>query len=469
MITDKMIHGFAVLGSVALDELHATLHTMEHTASGAKLVWLERPDENMTFSIAFPTYPENDTGVFHILEHSVLCGSEHYPVKEPFVELLKSSLNTFLNAMTFPDKTLYPVCSRNRQDLLNLMRVYMDAVLHPSLHQKPEILMQEGWHYEFAEDAPLPSYKGVVFNEMKGVFASPDSLLNNELNRRLFPDNCYRFVSGGDPEHIPELTYEAFTETHRKFYHPSNAYIFLDGQVDLDTMLKVLDEEYLCEYERRDPLAPLSLQPPVSGGFHEITFGLSEAEPLDERARLAWGCVFGTYEDREKITAMQILTDVLCGDNYAPLTSRLIGSGLAKDVTMQVETGLKQAYVMLEAVDMDPEKKEDLTALIREELTRLVREGLDRNRILATIDQFEFQMRERDYGRMPKGLVFNMSVLESWLYGGSPGDRLQVGGLFRSLREKCCSGYLEALIEEVLLNGTHRCEVLMSYAPRCMG
>ena len=245
------LHGFTEIRQAPLPELDATLHEMEHEQTGARLVWLERDEENKTFGIAFPTLPKDDTGVFHILEHSVLCGSDRYPVKEPFVELLKHSMNTFLNALTFPDKTLYPISSRNPKDFLTLMRVYLDAVFHPAIYHNPAIFRQEGWRYEFDADGQ-PHYKGVVFNEMKGAFADADELETNALNRALFPDTPYRFVSGGDPACIPDLSYEQFLAAHRKFYAPSNALIFLDGAVDLDAVLQVMDEEYLRGFARSE-------------------------------------------------------------------------------------------------------------------------------------------------------------------------------------------------------------------------
>lgn len=461
MNTEKQIHGFYVLSVRRLEELQASLHEMEHIATGAHLVWLERPDDNKTFGITFPTYPEDDTGVFHILEHSVLSGSKRYPVKEPFLELMKGSLNTFLNALTYPDKTLYPVSSRNDQDFLGLVRVYMDAVLHPSIYEKPEIFGQEGWHYEFADSTQYPIIKGVVFNEMKGALASPDSLLASEITRRLFPDTCYRFVSGGDPAHIPELSYEQFVETHRRFYHPSNAYIFLDGKMDIDKILNILDEEYLSAYTKSTPPSPISPQKPVDGGSGEIVFDLSEKEALEGRTRLAEGYVFAFFSDRERITAAKILSDVLCGDNMAPLTAHLLQSGLAKNVSIEVESGLLQAFAVIEAQDILSEKKEEVSRIIREELIRLSEEGLDHDRILATIDNFEFQMRERDFGNMPKGLVFGINILDSWLYGGAPAANLVIGDLFQKLRIKCEEGYFEELIKEIFLHNPHSCQVVM--------
>ena len=303
MEKNDILSGFIVLDRQSVDELDAVLWQMEHQKSGARLVWLERAEENKTFGIAFQTQPWDDTGIFHILEHSVLCGSERYPVKEPFVELMKSSLNTFLNAMTFPDRTFYPVSSRNDQDFINLLRVYMDAVLHPLLHSRPEIFGQEGWHYELDEDG-APFCKGVVFNEMKGTFASPDALLEREMTRCLFPDTCYRFVSGGDPEHIPELTYEAFTAAHRRLYHPSNSYIFLDGRLNIGEILAILDSEYLSGYERRPAPGAIPLQKPVDGGLSIVRYELSPQETPEGRSKLADGFVACTGRDREALTAI---------------------------------------------------------------------------------------------------------------------------------------------------------------------
>lgn len=460
MELNTTVHGFLVTAGQDVPELGAVLWELEHERTGTKLVWLERKEENKTFLIAFQTQPWDDTGVFHILEHSVLCGSERYPVKEPFVELMKSSLNTFLNAMTFPDRTVYPVSSRNHQDLLNLMRVYLDAVFHPAIYQKPEIFYQEGWHYEFSEDG-APFYKGVVFNEMKGAFASPDTQLTGELDRRLFPDTCYRWVSGGDPEHIPELTYEQFIAAHQRLYHPSNAYIFLDGDLDIDQVLGILDGEYLSAYDREAAPGPIPTQEPVDGGTAELVYELSAEEELTGRARATQGFVVGTFRDREELTGLRVLADVLCGDNNAPLTRRLLSSGLARGVTLDLRDGTRQAVLVLQARDVREDKLEETYEVIRDELRELVKNGLDRRRILATLDNLEFQARQRDYGGMPQGLVFGLNVLESWLYGGDPGMNLSVGDLYDRLREKCDEGWFEALLERATLKNSHTCRVIM--------
>lgn len=455
----KEIHNFTLLSSRQVKELGAVFHQLEHT-SGARLVWLERAEENKTFGIAFQTQPWDDTGVFHILEHSVLCGSDRYPLKEPFVELLKSSLNTFLNAMTFPDKTFYPVSSRNHQDFVNLMRVYMDAVFHPLIDRRPEIFCQEGWHYELDEEGVL-TCKGVVFNEMKGVFASPDALMENELKRRLFPDTCYRYVSGGDPEHICELTYQEFVNTHKRLYHPSNAYLFLDGNLDLEEILAILDKEYLSGYQPTPAPEPVSFQKPVDAGEHEIEYELAGQESLEGRNRLCDGFVIGTFQDREVLTAMQVLADALCGDQQAPLKRVLLERGLARNVRMILRDGTIQPWLAIVVQDFSGEKTKEVSEAVYGELERLARDGLEHKRILSTLDNLEFQARQRDYDRTPQGLVFGMQVLESWLYGGDPLQNLEVGELFRTLRRKCEEGYFEELLKRLLLENHHRCRVLM--------
>ena len=461
MRENEHIHGFTVRSCRELPDLSARIFELEHERSGARLVWLDREDDNKTFGIAFRTVPEDDTGVFHILEHSVLCGSDSYPVKEPFVELMKSSMQTFLNAMTFPDKTCYPVSSRNWKDFLNLMRVYMDAVFHPLIYSRPEIFEQEGWHYELPDGEGEPIYKGVVFNEMKGALSSPDEILGNELFRRLFPDTCYRFVSGGDPVHIPDLTYEKFLDSHHRFYHPSNSYIFLDGQMDIEAVLAVLDGEFLSAYDRQDWQPEIAVQAPVRSEPVQVQYELSPNEPTESKARMAWGYVLGRYSDRMECIAMQALADVICGSNEAPLKRRILSAGLAQDVRLEVMDGILQPYVKLEVRNMDAGRAEEVRTAIQDELSRLVREGLDHEHLGAMLDNLEFKLRERDFGGMPKGLVLGLTILESWLYGGDPAAELQIGELFTSLHKKLEEGWFEELLERMLLKNPHTCEITL--------
>ncbi len=459
MLKNKNLNGFSLVKATELPELGAVLYRMEHDKTGLELVWLSRDEENKTFGIAFETLPWDDTGVFHILEHSVLCGSDKYPVKEPFVELMKSSMNTFLNALTFQDKTMYPISSRNDKDFVNLMRVYLDAVFHPLIYSKPEIFYQEGWHYELDENGNA-SYKGVVFNEMKGAFASADRLVNGELNRLLFPDSPYGFESGGDPTAIPNLTYEAFIDSHRRFYAPSNAYVFLDGDMDIEKVLGILNDEYLCHYERTQRMAPPAMQKAVTGEG-EAEYELAPGEELEGKARLSFGKVIGTFADRETIIAAQILSEVLCGSNQSPLSKAVLSAGLAQEVNMGCNDGILQPWMMLDVKNIKEENLEAVQSLLTSKLEELAATGLDRQQLEAVMANTEFKLRERDYGYYPQGLIFGFSALESWLYGGDPAANLEVGDLFVKLKEKMEQGYFEQLIRNLLLDNPHSAKLVL--------
>ena len=447
--------GFRLQRRCFLDEVKADLYELRHERSGAQLIWLAREDNNKTFGIAFKTLPEDSTGVFHILEHSVLNGSDKYQTREPFVDLLKGSLQTFLNAMTFPDKTFYPVCSRNDKDFLNLVSVYMDAVLHPAIYHKPEIFRQEGIHIELLEKDAEPTYKGVVFNEMKGAYSSPDSLMVSELDRALFPDNCYRFSSGGDPVVIPDLTYEKFIESHQRFYHPSNSRIFLDGDMDIPAVLSLLDS-YLGDFEATDCHIVLDKQVPVSPDEVTAAYEIGPEENEKGRVRYAAGYVYGTYEDAETGIALRVLSDVLTGSNEAPLKRAILSRGLAEDVMLELNDGIYQPYAILGVSNTDAEKLPEIKDVIRETLTNLADGGLDKEQLTASFNRLEFNTRERDYGATPRGLVYGMVSLESWLYDGDPADALRFNDTFASLREKLATDYYEQLIRRVFLENDHK-------------
>ena len=396
MTVHDTVHGFIVEREVPLPELDAVMYQMKHEKTGLELVWISREEENKVFGIGFETLPWNDTGVFHILEHSVLCGSKNYPVKEPFVELLKNSMNTFLNAMTFPDKTFYPVASRNDKDFVNLMRVYLDAVFYPAVYTKPEIFYQEGWHYEFDSEGK-PGYKGVVFNEMKGAFADADELMDMTINRALFPDTPYRYVSGGDPTKIPDLTYEEFIESHKQFYSPSNAYVYLDGAMDIDAILGIINDEYLFSFEQTKRMDPPALQSAVDAGEQQIEYEIGADENEEGKIRLSWGRVIGTYAEREKLTAMQILSDVLTGNNQAPLTKAVLEDGLAETMRLYTIDGVANPWVKIEARNVKKENCKQVEARIFDTLNTLANGGLDHEKLEASMANLEFQMRERDY------------------------------------------------------------------------
>lgn len=456
-----MIHGFEEIATKKLSEIDTCLHEMRHVKSGARLIWLEREDENKTFSITFRTTPWDDSGVFHILEHTLLGGSEKYPVKEPFVELMKGSLNTFLNAMTYSDRTSFPVCSRNDKDFLNLVSVYMDGVFHPLIHTRPEIFRQEGWHYEFDGDGNI-SYKGVVYNEMRGAFADPYTEMEYGMTGLLFPDNCYRYVSGGNPEAIPGLSYEDFKAAHKKFYHPANAYIVLDGSIDMDSTLKLLDE-YLRSYDVADACAipQVKLQKSVDAGRVDVEYEINPQEDAKDKNLIGLGYVLGTYDMTEDITAMRILSDVLTGSNHAPLVNALLENGLAQDVSMSVIEGIKQPWVMLQLINCPDENIDETIKAVNDTIKQLVKNGIDKEQLKASLAACEFAMRERDFGSTPKGLAYALSVTGSFCYGGRPEINLLTDELFKKLHEGVDNGYFEKLLERVIIGNDHRCEYVM--------
>ncbi|MBR1813539.1 MAG: insulinase family protein [Lachnospiraceae bacterium] len=459
MNVNDTLHGFTVHHVEELPEIGATLYRMTYDKNGADLVYLDREDENKTFAISFKTIPVDDTGVFHILEHTVLCGSDKYPVKEPFVELLKGSLQTFLNAFTFPDKTMYPVCSRNDKDFLNLIDVYMDAVLHPLSIKDPQAFRQEGWHYEMDDEDGEVRYNGVVFNEMKGDYASSDAVLGAAMNAQLFPDNCYGKESGGRPDCIPSLTYEQYKASHARYYHPSNSRIFLDGTMDLDSVLGKLDS-FLKDYDYLEVDSNIPMQKPVVPEDYSCEYEISPEEEGLDRVIVSDGYVYGTFADVETDTLATLVTSVLCSSNEDPLKKALVAEGLAEDVSFQLVGEIQQPFVQLTVWNTSEEKKDEVLKRIRETLEEQAK-GMDRSRLHAALNHLEFTTREKDFGGMPKGLVFAMSALGSWLYGGDPAQNLGYDQVFASLRKKLDEGAAEDFIKNVILGSTHHARVTL--------
>lgn len=446
-------YGFTVETHENLPEIDGTATLMRHE-SGARLLYLANDDNDKAFSIGFKTPPVNDTGVFHILEHSVLCGSDKFPVKEPFVNLLKSSMQTFLNAMTFADKTVYPVSSTNEKDLMNLMDVYLDAVLHPAIYKRKEIFEQEGWHYELENtDAPL-TYNGVVFNEMKGVMSDPDNVLFDALQAALFPDTAYRFESGGLPSAIPNLTYEDFLDNHARHYQLNNSYITLYGNLDIDKMLGFLDANYLSANKAPKPAGapnPLVIQDPV-----EALDVVVEMNTSPENACAALGYVVGTAADNERIIAVDILMDALMGSNEAPLKKALLEAGFAGDVFDYMNKSILQPFVLIEAKGIEAQKAHVFKECLEREVRKLVKRGIDKQLIEGAIAHAEFVMREGDFGTST-GVILAVNALSAWLYD----DAQAIGPLryettFAMLREKLETDYFEKLLAEVVLENDHR-------------
>ena len=422
----------------------ATLYTMRHKKCGAELLYFDRDDENKTFCIGFKTLPEDDTGVFHILEHSVLNGSKRFPVKEPFVSLLQGSMQTFLNAMTYSDKTIFPVSSRSEQDLFNLMRVYLDGVFCPNIYEKPEIFMQEGWHYEFDGEQAQPYYNGVVFSEMKGAYADVERVIGEGTDRLLYPDTCYGFSSGGKPEHIPELSYAQFIAAHKRFYHPSNARIFLDGHMDAERVLAYIDAEYLSQYTYRAPDFDFTVQQPRTG---EATV-YYEAMPGEETlCHMSLSRLLCRYDDVETVYAAKILSDYLTGSNEAPLKRAFLERGLAQDVTLEISDGIYQPSAALIVRNTTKDAFDKVKTLAAEVTRDMLAAGLNREALSASLERFAFTNREITE---PYGVELACRAFDSWLYGGDPLAYIDNAAVFDALREKIHTGYFERLLSDLL-------------------
>ncbi len=453
-----VISGFAVKSVTELPEVKGRLVRMEYRKNGADLAWLDREDDNKTFAIGFRTLPDDDTGVPHIIEHSVLCGSDKYPVKEPFVDLLKSSFATFLNAFTSSDSTFYPVCSRNETDFLNLMDVYLDAVLHPLSMKSPLAFRQEGWHYELENAEGELTRNGIVYSEMKGAFASPERRLYHEMRRLLYPDTCYGHVSGGDPAAIPTLTYEKYRSFYSRFYQPSNARIFLDGKIDLKAVLAKLDS-FLAPFPRVAVDAEIVCQKPVTAA-KTLSYEIGADESPEGKVLVGDGWVFGRYDRREMLVAVDALTEALAGANDAPLKKALLDKGLCEDVSLGVDS-MMQFEASFVAKNVKAENVAAVRTTLRETLEALAAKGLDHARLTAILDRAEFRDREKDMGDYPLGLVFFMNAMDQWLYGGDPAEAFRTAGVFAALRAKLETGYFEKLLREVFLDNPHHAEITM--------
>lgn len=458
----EKLEAYSLLREEVIEDLNSKAYILRHKKSGARIFLLSNEDENKVFTIGFRTPPANSTGVAHILEHSVLCGSEKFPLKDPFVELVKGSLNTFLNAMTYSDKTVYPVASCNDTDFQNLMDVYMDAVLNPRIYETDKIFRQEGWHYEM-ENAESPlTINGVVYNEMKGVFSSPDSVLDRCIQNCLFPDNTYGQESGGDPEVIPQLTYEGFLAFHKKYYHPSNSYIYLYGNMDMEEKLRWLDEEYLSRYEAVEVDSEIHLQKPFEKPV-EKTMSYAADEECEDGSYLAMAMTVGSVLDRRQYVAMGILDYALLDAPGAPLKQALLDKKLCKDVYGGTDTGILQPYFSVVAKNADPARMQEFMDTVRETLEDLAENGLNKRTLAAGMNSAEFKYREADFGSFPKGLMYGLQCFDSWLYEETdPLMHLKFSDTFEWLREHMEEGYFEDLIRDWLLDNPHQVQIVMN-------
>lgn len=451
------LKAYEVLKEEELQDIHSKGWLLRHKKTGARVMLIENSDENKVFNIAFRTPPKNSTGVAHILEHSVLCGSREFPLKDPFVELVKGSLNTFLNAMTYPDKTCYPVASCNDRDFQNLMHVYLDAVFYPNIYKKEEIFRQEGWNYHLEKKEGPLKYNGVVYNEMKGAFSSPDDVLEREIMNSLFPDTTYGCESGGDPVNIPDLSYEEFLDFHRQYYHPSNSFIYLYGNMDMEEKLEFIDSHYLSAF---DSLA-IDSQIRDQEAFAQVkdiqkNYPVSEDEGEEDNTYLSYNMVVGEAADINLSLAFEVLDYALLSAPGAPLKQALLDAKIGKDIYGSFEDGIKQTYFSIVAKGANLSKKEEFVKVIRDTLTKIMEEGIDKKAVTAGINYYEFRFREADFSSYPKGLMYGLDILSSWLYDDTkPFCEVQLLEGFEFLKKALEEGYFEDLIRKYLLDNTH--------------
>lgn len=460
----KDLQAYEVQKEEDLKGIKAKGYLLRHRKSGARVVYIENDDNNKVFSIGFRTPPSDSTGVPHIMEHSVLCGSRNFPAKDPFVELVKGSLNTFLNAMTYPDKTMYPVASCNDQDFQNLMHVYMDAVFYPNIYEHEEIFRQEGWSYQLDSAEDKLKYNGVVYNEMKGAFSSPEGVLDRVILNTLFPDTSYANESGGDPEVIPELTYEQFLDFHRKYYHPSNSYIYLYGDMDIEEKLHWLDQEYLGKYDREPVDSRIRFQEPFAE-MQEIVipYSIASEESEEDNTYLSYNKVVGTSLDKELYLAFQILDYALLSAPGAPLKKALTDAGIGKDIMGSYDNGIYQPIFSVIAKNANEEQKEEFIQVIEDVLRASVKNGIDTKAIEAGINYYEFRYREADFGNYPKGLMYGLQMMDSWLYDEEkPFIHIEALDTFEFLKKQIGTGYYEELIQKYLLDNPHGAIVIVT-------
>ena len=463
---NTIYHGFKVLEAKYVEEVHSHAYIMEHVQSGARLFYLANDDDNKVFSISFRTPPADDTGVAHILEHSSLCGSRKYHLKEPFVDLVKGSLNTFLNAMTYPDKTVYPVASRNDKDFHNLMDVYLDAVFYPLLYENKYTMRQEGWHYNIESLDGELSYNGVVYNEMKGVYSSPDAYLENEAMKALFPDNCYRFESGGYPDAIPQLTQEKFEQFHKTYYSPENSYIYLYGDMDIDATLAYLNDDYLCHFTKTGQVnSAINEQASLERTAEiEDTYPVDAGEDCTAKTYHELSIVTGKATDLQTTMALRLLEGVLLESEAAPLRRALLNAGVGQNISGSFTSSLLQPVFAIRVSGSEKDLRDKFISTIYKTLQNLTINGVDKKLLEAALNNAEFKMREADFGAYPKGLITGLGVMDSWIYGANPIDCVSYNKYLANLRAGLKTNYYESLIENYLLDNTHK--VIVTLVPQ---
>lgn len=458
-----MYKNYKLIKKQTLEDINSVGTLLVHEKSKAKVLLIQNDEENKMFCIGFRTPPYDDTGLPHILEHSVLCGSRKFPVKEPFVELMKSSLNTFLNAMTFPDKTIYPVASCNEQDFANLMDVYMDAVLYPNIHQKEEIFRQEGWHYELENKDGELTYNGVVYNEMKGAFSSPDGILGRESLNALFPDTEYGVESGGNPDSIPTLTYEDFTSFHKKYYHPSNSYIIIFGNADMKERLEWLDKEYLSAFDAIDIDSKIHEQIPFDAPREKIVeYPVTKEQGVEKKTYMSYNVALPTNVSVTESWAFDVITQVLLEAAGAPLKMALLKEQIGDVINGSYDSSIMQPVFSVTTQNADVSDKERFVKTIEETLTKIVNDKLDEKALRAALNRYEFKLREADYGGMSKGVIYAINALGTWLYDDEDAfSTFEFTKIFDELKAKLGTGYYEELIKKYILENTHKAVVMV--------
>lgn len=460
----KSLKAYTFISEEDIEDVGGRGVVLKHNKTGAKVAVVVNEDDNKVFCISFRTPPKDSTGVPHIIEHSVLCGSENYMLKDPFIELAKGSLNTFLNAMTYPDKTMYPVASCNEKDLCNLMEVYMDAVFKPDMYRSPEIFKQEGWHYELEDIDSELKINGIVYNEMKGAYSSPDNKLFEEVQQYLLQGTPYGYSSGGDPKCIPDLTYEDFLTFHKTHYHPSNSYIYLYGDMDFTARLEWIDKAYLSEFDMLSvdsEIKDCSTEPFARDILSK--YSISEDESEAQKTYFTYSMMMDGETDLERNVAIRTLLTALVNQQGTPLKKRLLDSGLCKDVYADMDTSVKNPYIIFVAQGCDTDRKDEFISIVKEELLKACENGVDKNTLLANISRNEFAWREANYG-YPKGLLYGISMMGAWLYDKKDiFAPIKMNSVYASVKEKIETEYFEQLIKDYMLENNRT--LILTLAP----
>lgn len=467
MINWNQLTAYELMKEENLADISSKGYLLRHKKSGAHIALVSNDDDNKVFSIAFRTPPSDETGVAHITEHTTLCGSAKYPLKDPFVDLVKGSLNTFLNAITYPDKTVYPLASYNNQDFKNLMDVYLDAVFNPMLLKEPMIFEQEGWHYELEDEEGELTINGVVYNEMKGSYSDPDGILYHEILKALYPDTAYRNDSGGNPRAIPNLTYEDYVAFYKKYYHPSNSYIYMYGDMDIEERLLYLDREYLSKYEMLEMDTAMKLQAPFSKTCElEGDYSVASDDSTDKSTYLSYSWVVADALDKKRLMAIEVLESALISSPGAPVVKALLDAGIGSDVYSDSNNGLRQASISVVAKGAEASEKDRFVSIVREVLEKQVREGINHDALLAAINSREFHFREADFGRFPKGLLYGLSAYDAWTVDEmQPFLFMNQLNIFAELKEEISTGYFEQIVKEQFLDNPHSAILVLKPNP----